>query len=319
MHGLASSSHTHRYIHEAVYKTFVHLAAADNSIQSFWCDDVDHNFLYSQEANYLIFSSPHYEVDTCLPIKENMYYILHFNKNTVATNKPITRYNSLLQSHKAVKWVEFRYKPGPAKNIHVLDESGVQWYNSDDNSLHMPWATNIFPEQVDENIKKISQAAQVVRSSGVVFVGSVWARNVDAIKTIKDTCKELNIIFNSIRISDEDEHSRLIRESYIAPAIQGIGHISSDSKFYIPCRIFKNISFGSLAITNNIGVYNLFSKYLIIYDADIKILLKKSLKYQDDNINDYSNYKKELIRTMIYVRDNHTFINRLNSCVRYLA
>jgi len=317
VHGLKTSTHTHRYIHKAIFDTFVFLTKNNNSIKVIWCDDLPNDYIYSDEIKYLIFSSPHYETDKYLPIKNNMYYILHYNIHNAFTNKIIDRYDNLLKSNRAVKYVEFRFIPKDEINIKFLNDSKTEWYDSNDNSVHMPWATNIFPEEINNNIKKIS-LPQFKKENGLVFIGSIWHKNEEIMKNTKYICDKLNINYIHKKITNESEHSKIIREAYIAPAIQGEGHCISETNFYIPCRIFKNISFGALPITNNKGVYNLFCKFLIIYDSDINNLIIKSIKKQNDNYDNYDIYKHELIKVMIYVRDNHTYINRLNTLVQFL-
>jgi len=61
-----------------------------------------------------------------------------------------------------------------------------------------------------------------------------------------------------------EENVRLIQESYIAPAI----NIPYQTEVgYIPCRIFKNISYGQFGVTNSSAVYDFF-KGRVIYNSD---------------------------------------------------
>jgi spore maturation protein CgeB len=89
----------------------------------------------------------------------------------------------------------------------------------------------------------------------------------------------------------------------MAPAIQGDWQCRQG---YIPCRIFKNISYGQFGITNSKTVYELFGEN-IIYNSDTYQLFIDAKKYiQSASLED-------LYKQMDFVRDNHTYINRINS------
>jgi hypothetical protein len=315
VHGLKNSGHTHRYIHDAINRTFLYLQKylknKGNNIEVKWIDDEN---IYNDKDNYLVFSSPHYNTDTNLPVQNNIYYILHYNKENYVTKKEIIKYNDLLKNKKAVKYVEFRFIPEKNMNINFLNESKTQWIDNNDNSLHLPWATNIFPEDIDKNINKVSKKC-FDKNNGFLFCGTIWEKNYQIMNKTKNICEKLGLKYRVENIKDEDEHVKKIRETYIAPSIQGEGHCKSETEFYIPCRIFKNISYGALPITNNKGVANIFKDYLIIYDKDIEKLLKKSMEYLDKT--DYNNYYKDLKKVMIFVRDNHTYINRIKTIIQF--
>ena len=101
---------------------------------------------------------------------------------------------------------------------------------------------------------------------------------------------------------------QLIQESYFSPTIQSDLQVNDG---YIPCRIFKNISYGKMGYTNSKEVYNLFNNK-IIYDSNIKKLFHKAIEYEqnDYNINEVRNL-------MNFVRDKHTYINRINYIFKF--
>jgi hypothetical protein len=104
----------------------------------------------------------------------------------------------------------------------------------------------------------------------------------------------------------------------MAPDIRGSGAISDESDItksahlytgYIPCRIFKNISYGQLGITNSWSVNDLFGG-AIVYDSDIKNLFYKA---QDQRSN-----KSLVLEQMSYVKTNHTYLNRVAAILSIL-
>jgi hypothetical protein len=79
---------------------------------------------------------------------------------------------------------------------------------------------------------------------------------------------------------------------------------------YIPCRIFKNISYGQMGITNSPRVYELFEEK-IIYNSD---------EYQlffDARHALMRTTHKQLFELMDFVRDKHTYLNRIETLLDF--
>lgn len=319
VHGLNTSNHTHRYIHEAIYNTFKYIKKIyHKKIDVYWINDKPLTLYNNTSNKFLIFSSPHYNTDKFLPILDNAYYILHYNKINYVTKDIIRKYDNLLKKKQAVKYVEFR-----CKNINKekIDDS-VFWYDKDDNSLHIPWATNLMPEEIDKNIDSIKSLKTIqYKYKNSYFCGSIWYRNKDTMNIWNNLCLKYNIKCELVREKNEKVHQKNIKDAYIAPAIQGKSHITSKDKFYVPCRIFKNISYGNIPVTNNIGVYNLFKDFLIFYDNDLEKLIVKYNAYIN-SLNDVKNFKKhkdDMIKVMTYVKENHTYLSRIKLLVNKLV
>jgi hypothetical protein len=99
------------------------------------------------------------------------------------------------------------------------------------------------------------------------------------------------------------ENKEFINRSYISPSIQGKWQVN---KGYIPCRIFKNISYGEFGITNSKSVYDLFSGN-IVYDVDIELLVEKSIEKRNTIT------LSELNEQILFVKENHTYVNRIKN------
>ena len=311
VHGLYSIYDNHRYIHESIYNLFINI---------YWIDDIVSELYSNLQGNYLIFSSPHYNTDINLPILNNAYYILHYDKINYITKQPIIRYDKLLIGKKAVKYVEFRYIPEIKENIDFIPNTFF-WFNKEDNSIHQPWATNLFPSEIDKNIELVQKSTKLFnKDMKSYFCGSIWWLNIKIMNKWKKICEQNSIECQYVREKNEIIHQENIRNSFISPAIQGEEHCIDEKNFYIPCRIFKNISYGTIPITNNIGIYNLFKNYIVIYQKDLNKLFKKIENYYkliDSDYNLFLMHKEKLIDIMIYVRNNHTYINRFENIIRY--
>ena len=110
-------------------------------------------------------------------------------------------------------------------------------------------------------------------------------------------------------ISFED-NSRLVNESYISPTIQGPWQIENR---YIPCRIFKNISYGHYGYTNSEAVNDIFEGSLI-YDRDPVNLFNKIIEKKND-----PNHINELKFLMNEVKEKHTYINRIKLIIECIS
>ena len=96
------------------------------------------------------------------------------------------------------------------------------------------------------------------------------------------------------------------QKSLLGVDIRGPQHLKQE---LLTCRVFKNISYGHLGLTNSKAVYEELDGNCI-YNQDTRQLFH-------DGMNNRENYK--LIRDgMNYVKENHTFINRINSLLSVL-
>ena len=114
---------------------------------------------------------------------------------------------------------------------------------------------------------------------------------------------------NSNKIKSYEENKKLIRDSIISPALQTSWQVDHG---YIPCRIFKNISYGKMGMTNNRHVQELFDNELI-YDNDIEKLVDLGLEFEKKE------NKLDIVKKLMKdVRDNHTYLNRIEFLQWYL-
>jgi hypothetical protein len=167
----------------------------------------------------------------------------------------------------------------------------------------MPWATDLFPQEIEENIKKIEVISksykQVCHFIGMIL-DNPW-------KPCRVVCEKNNVSFLSVggfsgnNVSIEENMKR-VQESMIAPAFQEPWQITNG---YIPCRIFKNISYGKMGITNNEVVQELFNDKLI-FNTDVSVATQTAIA----NVQKGENIEllKEL---MVEVKNNHTYLNRI--------
>jgi hypothetical protein len=275
-------SHTHSYIHNGFNIAFQHLG-----YKTLWLDNSD-DISQINFSNSLFITEG--QVDAKIPVLQDCYYVLHNCSMEKYLKLPEKNYfilqvytNDVVNKHKA----------------NEIDKSTLTFYK--DKTLYMPWATDLLPEEINENIEKVKNGELRNPEKIVSFVGSMtlpWLQ-------VNDFCMKNNIKFicyggNSNNLSLKDNIT-LTQKSLLAPAFQDTWQCSNG---YIPCRIFKNISYGKMGITNNITVYELYNKE-IIFNHSIDYALKTGLEFE-------KSYNKELlIHLMEVTRDKHTYLNRI--------
>ncbi len=279
-------SHTHSYVHFGFYKAFKHLG-----YKTYWLDDND-------QVSHIDFSNTLFitegQVDRKIPLRNDCYYILHY------CNKQ--RFQQLIDNHRVIFLYQYHdlyaYPHQIAPFICV---------NFPEASIAMPWATDLLPHEIELNKEKIKE---IQKANAIYWVGTIgegWAGNMDELRPFMRACKENNILFQQrINISSE-ENMDLIQHSYMAPAIVGTWQEKHD---YIPCRVFKNISYGQIVATNSQAANTLFENKLIFNKDTYQLFF--DAKKRVENLT-----HQELYEVMDMVKNNHTYINRINSLITF--
>ena len=292
-------THTHSYIHCGFYKAFKHL-----NYDVYWLDnndinnDINNNFKNFNFNNCLFITEG--QVDDNIPINNSSIYILH--------NCNIEKYNNIDKKF----------------NLQVITKSDLERYHFDSidiatyhhsDLLMMCWATDLLPEEIDKNILKVK--TNNIKSKDVLnFVGMPLYPWDEVVKW----CNNNNIIYNSFggfnrtNVSSE-KNMELIQESVLAPAIQEHWQVEHG---YIPCRVFKNLSYGKMGLTNNSFVNNFIFEGKLLYNEDIHKLMDMGIEFNNSYDDNNLHQQQLLIELMENVRDNHTYINRIQSIIKFL-
>jgi len=279
-------SHTHSYIHNAFMRGFDYLR-----YKWYWLDDnkpfKSYGITLPEKCLYITEG----QVDKNIILNPKSYYLLH--------NCDLTKYRKVVpENHILLLQV---YLPKIEAYSEPLNDS--KYIRFDGKSIYMPWGTDLHPHEIDKNIEMLEQIHKNPKNI-CHFIGMIldnpW-------KPCREVCNSEGIQFsyvggfckNNVSI---DENVNRVQEAIIAPAFQEPWQIEHG---YIPCRIFKNISYGKMGITNNKVVQELFNDKLI-YDPDIRTATKKAI--DNARTGQDLNLLKEL---MIEVRNKHTYINRI--------
>ena len=297
-------NHTHSYIHNAFYITFNHM-----NYKTYWFNE-DGNNNYPENGELSNFENSLFIVHGLesknLPINNSSYYLCH-NVEFIGSEFKIPKNHYLTSLHDnsgipCSNILSFQVLTTPSKQYKSYKNINHHKYIED--CLFFPWATDLLPSEIDKNINDLTS----IKSRNVSnFIGM----SLGHWETFAKECKKNGIEYknyggtfnkDSENNKSVQENMKLIQESIIAPSLQDEWQVENE---YIPCRIFKNISYGKMGITNNRAVNELFGNKLI-YSEDIGELVKQGLEFEkrDDK------YEK-IKELMIEVRDNHTYINRI--------
>lgn len=169
--------------------------------------------------------------------------------------------------------------------------------------LYQPWATDLLPEEFrPEDII----AARIPRAGWVGTVGEGRFGNVPQLAGFRNACAEHGMPFEIRQTMPAADARVFLRDSQLAPTIVGAWQ---QEKGYLPCRAWKNASYGHPVLTNSLAVVEAMGGFGH-YAADTAKLFHLGV----DGIP-----KVEILAGMRYVQAHHTFVNRLTTILKVIA
>ncbi len=301
--GYKLHTHTHSYIHHAFYRAFKHLG-----YEVHWFDDRD-KIDEEAFANSLFITNLGAEKN--IPLREDCEYILHTHwwKDFSALD---TKFGPWIEKGHCIvlKCFHDDFLDDPEwENI-----APCTYRNIERREIAIPWATDLLPHEIEKekrriaNIKQVKRVAYIGTISGGSGAGANWRQLTPFFTEAKKN--GYTVLTNSPWKNPLPMHKvkRLLQESTLSPAIQGAWQVKVG---YIPCRIFKNLSYGCLGITNSYRVWELFDKK-IVYDPDTVALLSKA----EEALEEYTLEKR--FAMMDLIKDQHTYLNRIEVLLEFL-
>ena len=287
-------SHTHSFIHGAFYKAFQYMG-----YDTYWFKDGD-DVSNIDLSNSLFITEG--QVDLSIPLIKDSYYILH--------NTDSSKYREA--GCKCLFIQVLHKKTIDIPNSIIINKYTILEKGNGIDCLYFPWATDLLPNEIDPHSAKNNQTGDCIWI-GTRGGGSTLYENWSMLDPFFNECENNNITLNWIdpwgRHVSFERNKEIVNESYLAPAIQGKWQVDVG---YVPCRIFKNISYGHFGYTNSSFVNEIFDNRLV-YSADTKELFHKAIEKKKD-----PNHLKELMELMIEVKEKHTYINRIEEILKCL-
>jgi len=317
--GFPLHTHTHSYVHAAIYK-----AAKRLGYETFWFHDQSYPKDFDFE-NCIIWTEGY--ADSNLPIKKSSTYFVHVCVNPKKYLDKECRLIDVRYNVKELYDVNYNYVRD-LRLLEKIDDTFFYQQNASQDALtnkadetlpnyeaiYLTWATDLFPEEIHDEF------VDIPRSNKIYWIGTIGGSNVREIEPFALACRDNNIDFivsnpwnNPIEFTDT---MNLTQQSFLAPDIRGSGdhpvktgtnHIKTG---YVACRQFKNISYGQLGMTNSFEAQKLFDGKLI-YNSDTYALF-------EDGRSQMTN-KNLILEQMKIVREQHTWLKRLSSVLTRLT
>jgi hypothetical protein len=280
--GFRNINSTHSFIHYAYKKAFESMGW-----KSYWFDNQDDvsNFDFS-DCLFLTAGG----ADQKIPVRKDCRYILH--------NCDLDKYLDVIDNSIILQVY--------TKSVLERDVEKINscvFYQKNGNVLYQPWATDFLPSEIN-----LLDRLDFNSDKNVNWVGSIWNNsqnqgNIIEMEQLKISLLNRGINFTNLTKIPYDDNKKYINESFISPSVQGKWQIDNN---YIPCRVFKNISYGEFGITNSKSVSDLFNG-MLVYDNNIDNMVEKSIERR------YNIKLSELNDQISFVRNNHTYINRIKT------
>lgn len=332
--GYPLHSHTHSYVHYGWYKTFTALG-----YEAYWFDDNQHPNPQDFDYTNCLFITEGY-ADAKIPMHESNVYFVHVCKNPAKYIASGARLIDIRYHVKSIYDCNYQYstieKEANGRIIKISHSSKYEpeatdrdlnrswWVNPSltYEAVYIYWATDLLPSEINLDDRFIAPAS----TPTVVYIGTIGGGNQNEVYNMIHACKQLRINFAHVDpwkapVSCE-ENRTLVQQSIIAPDIRGSGENERKSmgdtgtnhkqNGYVPCRIFKNISYGKFCATNSMAVWEALGA------PDILPCEEDEFRLVNLCLQEHKNY--DLIKKqMEWVRDKHTYVNRIEDLLAVLA
>ncbi|MCF7852553.1 MAG: hypothetical protein K9M07_04865 [Simkaniaceae bacterium] len=292
-------SHTHSYIHHGFYRAFKALGYS-----TYWVDSLQD--LHGIELSNSLFLTEGQCTDH-IPLRKDCDYILH--------NVDQTQWKNKVDENRILAIQVFTIDVLKRQSSeHSVEIEPYLFFSKEHKILYMPWATDLLPDEIEQNKLRLKTQGISNKNHLIAWVGTIGQGefgNSNEIHRFVNEAKHLNpkIRFDPGKKNLSMEgNCTFISKAYLAPAIVGQWQ---KKQGYIPCRIFKNISYGAMGITNSYHTWKLF-KEKIIYHPNEKTLFHLA----QERMKSYT--LEDQLEIMDFVKDHHTYINRIQTILKCL-
>ena len=274
---------THGYIHSTYAKAFQYLGNEVNWVPN--SPNVDLDF-----SNSIFFVEDSQK--SHIPLRKDCKYITHHIESKYLTDAGVP-YQNVLKLGNCIQVTE------KFETVEYL----CNWDNSS-RTLYHTWGTALLPDEIDVD----SPVKFDWNKPHINYVGMMYEQGPFWIETFayyaKKHNKEVKLFTQSVSY---EENMQLIKESFVCPDFRSDWHLQCG---YIPCRIQKNISYGQVQGTNSPFIKKAFGDY-VVFGGTPETLY-------DNLVDAASNNKINMKEAMQFIKDKHTYINRITNILKFL-
>lgn len=288
---------THSYIHSGYFNAFKYLGYetywfSGKSAENRWNPTPADDLSAFDFTDCVFFVEASWSDD--LPIHKSCKYITHHLETEKLISQGIP-YENIIKVGNYL----------PREEVHEKVDDLVYW-DASTRTLYQCWATDLLPHQIDySDYVPFDQNRKTLNYVGMFSERELhwWA---EEFATLLD--HQFNVEFKVFTQSVSHEENReLIRNSFLCPDFRADWHLECG---YIPCRIWKNISYGRITATNSPFVKRALGDY-VVYGGTPQTLYDNLLQAE-------RNRSINMKEAMVFVRDNHTYINRVKNILKFL-
>ena len=253
-----------------------------------------------------------------LPIRKDCWYVV-FNYDRLI--------NDIDDAFAEGRAIAYQHWNGRGSECYLaMEKVGEMAYLDGTKLLHLPWATDRIPPEIAAIRDRLS--APTVRRCA--FVGSMnwsgppfdmdkqWGPFISACerggvpfvcgRNRRYQCQTSNYAGRKMLFNYPEEAVTYVCRSLLAPSIQGhwqceVGHLGD--------RIFKNLSYGKLGITNNLHIEALLGEHCVFCENTEKLFGMAMDAVQ-------SRPPARVMAAMRLVAEKHTYVNRINAMLKAL-
>jgi hypothetical protein len=307
-------SHTHSYVHDAYYRAFKYMG-----YDTYWFHDDE----YPEDFDYTnsLFIGEGF-ADKNIPINDTSCYFIMYCPSPIKyqsagryidVRMTAINFKDHIQEYSVDKLVLPKigpacyFDPKTSSKVTVKNDY-VDYEMNDYDKLYISWATNKLPEEFNED------DIYIPREPNVYYCGTISSsgicENYSKFYPFIEECKknDVGFIHNDPWVNplSTKEVIRRTQESLLGIDIRGPQHLKQG---LITCRVFKNISYGHLGLTNSEKMYNELDGNCVFCE-DTAQLFHEGIKNREN--------EKLIINGMRFVKENHTYVNRIKSILSIL-
>ena len=275
---------THGYVHSSYYKAFKYL---DYDVQ--WVENSKVNSDDYKDTLFFVEDSQ----KSNMPVRSDCKYITHHIDTEYFTNQGVPYENVLKLGN---------YLPREETHEKIAD---LTYWDQSTRTVYQCWGTDLLPHEIDENdVVKFNPNNKYINYVAMLYEQGPWWAQEFANLVAEKHRVEFRVFTQN---ASDEENKQLIRSSFLCPDFRSDWHLECG---YVPCRMFKNISYGRIPGTNSPLIKRALGDY-VVFGGTPQTLYHNLL---DAEMNQKVNMKE----AMIFVKENHTFINRIQNLMRFI-
>lgn len=329
LHGYRTPSHTHHWVMWAIERAWAYILRDRPDVELRWADNRT-ALSEASLAGAVVWGNLNVDrVDYTLPVVPDTFYVMHDHHPGM---RLAGDYAEHVASGRGLLYEVFRGHDDA--DARPVDELPAHTWSPARGVARITWGTDLLPAEIAANRALVLEAPPRRPPGDVVFVGSAWRSNADDLALLAEAAVERGLRFvhhgrvlQGVRwpehprvvshdgsLSHED-NVRLVREALIAPAFQGQAQLPNpdDRGNYVPCRIYKNISYGAPPVTNNPTVKALLGDGVALGRTPGEMLDAALGALEADP------HQQTLEALMAEVARRHTYLSRVELLMRLLV